>query len=147
MSPFSLFWITMDFPRRLAVLRKQKDLTQQALADQIGVHLSQLKRYEAGTSQPTLEVIRKLAIALSVSADMLLFEDTERGPDEDFKLQFEAASRLDPEEKVILKALIDGMLLKHEAKRFTQVASSITKRGLPAKGKVTKETTARRRAA
>ena len=33
--------------------------------------------------------IRKLAIALSVSADMLLFEKDERGSDEDLKLQFE----------------------------------------------------------
>ena len=43
----------------------------------------------------TLDAIRKLAVALSVSADMLLFEKDERGPDEDLKLQFEAVSRLD----------------------------------------------------
>lgn len=34
-------------------------------------------------AQPTLDAIRKLAVALQVSADMLLFEKDERGPDED----------------------------------------------------------------
>ncbi|WP_250888291.1 helix-turn-helix domain-containing protein [Ralstonia solanacearum] len=53
-----LLWWTMDFPKRLAALRKERGLTQQALADLVGVHLSQLKRYEGGTSQPTLEVLR-----------------------------------------------------------------------------------------
>ena len=36
-------------------------------------------------------------MALSVSADMLLFGQDERGPDDDLRLQFEAASRLDRE--------------------------------------------------
>jgi transcriptional regulator with XRE-family HTH domain len=113
-------WCMMDFPKRLFSLRKERNLTQQALADKIGIHLSQLKRYEAGSSQPTLEVLRKLAVALSVSADVLLFDSSEREPNEDFRLQFEAAARLDTDEKIILKALIDGLLLKHDAKRWTK---------------------------
>lgn len=51
-----------------------------------GVHVAQIRRYEGGDSQPTLEVIRKLAIALSVSADMLVFDKEERGPNDDLKL-------------------------------------------------------------
>ncbi|MEF9406863.1 RstR family transcriptional regulator, partial [Ralstonia solanacearum species complex bacterium KE055] len=67
---------------------------------------------------PTLEVLRGLAVALSVSADVLLFDTNERGPDEDFRLRFEALSRLDPDERNVVKELIDGMLLKHEARRL-----------------------------
>lgn len=52
-------------------------------------------------AQPTL--IRTLAVALSVSADMLLFDKDERGPDDDLRGQFEAASRLDPEEKKVIR--------------------------------------------
>ena len=55
--------------------------------------------YEAGTSQPTLDVIRGLSTALQVSADMLLFGKDERGPDDDLRLQFEAVSRFNEEEK------------------------------------------------
>lgn len=110
-------WMTMEFPQRLASLRKQKGLTQQALADKVDVHLTQIQRYENGSVQPTLDVIRRLAVALSVSADVLIFDAEERGPDEDLRLQFEAVSRMSAAEKKIVKALLDGMILKHEAQR------------------------------
>lgn len=87
------------FPQRLAALRKERSFTQQALAELVGLGITQMKRYEAGASQPTLEVIRKLSQALRVSADELLFGKANRGPDEDLRLQFEAVSRLNNEEK------------------------------------------------
>ena len=114
----------MEFPKRLAELRKSKQLTQQALANAISINVSQLKRYEAGTSQPTLEVLRKLAVALSVSADLLLFDKNERGPDEDLRLQFESVSRMPSEDKKIIKALLEGMILKHQTKEMVSGLSS-----------------------
>ena len=114
--------IAMQFPERMAVLRKDKSLTQQALADRVGVHLTQIQRYESGAVQPTLDVIRRLAIALSVSADLLVFDKDERGPDDDLRLQFEAISRMSKDEKKIIKALLDGMILKHEAQRWSAPA-------------------------
>jgi transcriptional regulator with XRE-family HTH domain len=114
--------IAMQFPERIAALRKDKSLTQQALADRVGVHLTQIQRYESGAVQPTLDVIRRLAIALSVSADLLVFDKDERGPDEDLRLQFEAISRMSKDEKKIIKALLDGMILKHEAQRWSAPA-------------------------
>jgi len=111
------------FHLRLAALRKERGLTQQALADRIGGHVQQLKRYEAGSSQPTLEVIRNLATALSVTSDQLLFGKDERGPDEDLRLQFEAVSRFDEEEKRVVRSLLEGMILKHEARRWQTVSS------------------------
>jgi len=109
----------LNFPQHLAALRKQRTLTQQALAERIGVHVVQLRRYESGASQPTLEVIRRMAVALGVSADLLLFEKDERGPDEDLKLQFEAVASLDPDEKKVIRSVIESMLLRHEAKRWS----------------------------
>jgi hypothetical protein len=38
-------------------------------------------------------------MTLGVSADLLLCGKDERGPDDDLRLQFEAVSRFDPEEK------------------------------------------------
>ncbi|MBL0379977.1 MAG: helix-turn-helix transcriptional regulator [Desulfofustis sp. PB-SRB1] len=49
----------MEFPQRLSAIRKEKGLTQQKLAKLVGLHVAQVRRYEGGTSQPTLEVIRK----------------------------------------------------------------------------------------
>jgi len=112
----------MDFGERLAALRKEKGLTQQALAELINLHVIQVRRYESGASQPTLDVIRRLAIALQVSADVLIFGADERGPDGDLHLQFDAISKFAPEEKQVIKALLEGMILKHEAKRWSSAA-------------------------
>lgn len=108
----------MSFPKRLVTLRGQRKLSQRALADLIGIHVTQLRRYEAGTSQPTLEVLRKLARALRVSADLLLFDEDERGPDADLRLQFEAICKLDTNEKRVVKDVLDALLLKHDARRW-----------------------------
>ena len=63
-----------------------------------------------------LDVIRRQA-GLQVSADVLIFGANERGPDGDRRLQFEAISKFATEEKQVIKALLEGMILKHEAKR------------------------------
>lgn len=109
---------TMAFPDRLASLRKERALTQQALADLAGIHVTQLRRYEAGTAQPTLEVLRRLAVALRSSLDTLAFDDAERGPDEELRLQFEAITRLDPEEKKIVRSVLESILIRNDAKRW-----------------------------
>jgi transcriptional regulator with XRE-family HTH domain len=117
-------WFAMAFPERLAALRKEHKLTQQALADKVGVHVLQIRRYEGGVSQPTLDVIRRLAIALAVSADMLVFEKGERGPDDDLRLQFEAINQFSAEEKHTVRELLEGMILKHEARRWSSSRSA-----------------------
>lgn len=105
----------MPFPDRLATLRKQRQLTQQALADQAGLHVSMIRKYETGAGQPNLEALRRLAVALSVPSDALVFDKDERGTDDEaLRLQFEAAQRLTAEEKKILMVLIEGILLKHQ---------------------------------
>ena len=93
----------MKFSKRLASLRKERGLIQKTLAEQVGVHITQIQRYEAGSIQPTLDVLRRLAVALSVSADLLVFDKDERGPDADLKLEFEALSQFHPEEQAIAK--------------------------------------------
>lgn len=103
----------MEFPERLARIRKSRNLTQQQLADLAGTHVVQINRYEGGVSQPAADVIKRLAIALSVSADALLFDDAERGPDDDLRLQFEALATLPLEEKLVAKSLLEAMIVKH----------------------------------
>jgi transcriptional regulator with XRE-family HTH domain len=106
----------MGFPDYLAALRKLKGLAQHVLAGEVS--LIQLRRYEAGSSQPTLDAIRRLAVALGVSSDALLFDKDERGPDEELRYQFEAVSRFDAEDKKVARAVLDGLILKHQAKRL-----------------------------
>ena len=111
--------LDMSFPERVVTLRKQKGWTQQQLADEVGVRVLQIRRYESGASQPTLDAIRGLALALGVTTDELIFAKDERGPDEELRLQFEAITRFTPEEKKIAKAVLESLILKHDANRFS----------------------------
>ena len=76
-------WLTsidfkkMSIQERLISLRHDKQLTQQEMADTIGVHVNQIRRYEAGATQPSLEVLKKIAVTLHVSIDSLVFEEAE----------------------------------------------------------------------
>ena len=64
----------MSFGRNLATVRKEKGLTQEALVQKSGVAISQIRRYEADKSAPTLEVLMRLVKALGVSIDALAFD-------------------------------------------------------------------------
>lgn len=110
--------LAMNFPERLVQLRKARGLTQRQLSEQISVHLTQLQRYESGSSQPTLDVLRRLALALSVSADMLLFDQSERGPDEALKLKFEVLRQFDQDERHIAEGVLDSLIAQHQARRL-----------------------------
>lgn len=116
----------MEFPERLTALRKERGLTQQALADAVGLAVLQIRRYEGGTSQPTLDVIRKLSIALGISADMLVFDAEERGPDELLRYQFETICRLSAREQEVVRSLLDAVIVKN------QVAGAIARVTSPA---------------
>jgi transcriptional regulator with XRE-family HTH domain len=108
----------MPFSDRLSSLRKQRGLTQEALAGLIGITKTQVYRYESNLSQPTLDVIKRLAVTLSVTADELIFEDEERKADDSLLLLLEGVAQLDPDEKHVIKELIEGILLKHQARRL-----------------------------
>lgn len=112
----------MDFATRLADARKERGLTQQALADRVGIHVTQIRRYEAGTSSPTLDVLAKIAMAMNVTTDSLVFGEHDRDPDEDLRLSYEATRHLDPDEREMVKGLIEAVLLKHEARRWAVVS-------------------------
>lgn len=114
----------MNFPTELIQLRKQRELTQQQMADAVGIHVNQIKRYEAGTTQPTLEALVKIAKNLHISLDDLVFGENERGPDEALKLQFEAVSELEDADKMIIREVLEGLIIKYQARRWSRISKS-----------------------
>ncbi len=63
-----------DLGNRIRRIRKEKYLTQFALAEEIGVSPNFLGDVERGVKSPSLETIVCLANVLDVSLDYLLFE-------------------------------------------------------------------------
>ena len=60
------------FGARLRSCRSSSAVTQQELADSLGVSLRTYQRYESGTTEPALYDLVSLCIVLGVSADYLL---------------------------------------------------------------------------
>ena len=56
----------MDISARLVQLRQARELSQQQLAQRVGMAPSQLNRYERGVSRPGLKTLEKLARGLRV---------------------------------------------------------------------------------
>jgi len=116
-----IIWsVPMNFPTRLAQLRKNQGYSQQRLADAVGMHINQIKRYETDAAQPTLEALVKLAKALHVSLDTLVFEEDERGPGDDLRLQFEAVSQLLEDEQAVVREVLEGLIIKYQTRRWDQ---------------------------
>lgn len=117
MGTLTPWLLPMHFPARLIQLRKAADLTQQDLAETAALHVNQIRRYEAGTAQPTLEALIRLAKALHVTLDNLVFDGDERGPDDALRLQFEALQQFDDDDRQTAQAVLEGLILKHQAKQ------------------------------
>lgn len=59
------------FKVRLKRTRKNKNLTQEQLAEAVGLGVRTIRRYEQGSSFPNRRVLRELAEVLKVKADWL----------------------------------------------------------------------------
>ena len=88
------------------------------MADAVGIHIAQIKRYEAGEAQPSLDILKKIAVAFSVSTDWLIFEEGEGESQDELKLKFEAITHMDKDERHVVLSVLDSMILKHQTKRF-----------------------------
>ena len=61
--------------RRIKYYRSEKELSQEALSDAIGITFKHLSNIETGRRYPSLELIVIIANALDVSADDLLTDN------------------------------------------------------------------------
>ncbi|QUY47606.1 helix-turn-helix transcriptional regulator [Serratia plymuthica] len=116
----------MSLGARLNVLRKKLGLSQQAMADMVGVHINSWKKYENSQSLPSLDAIKKIASALYISTDLLLFDEHERGHINTLKLQFEAASQLNEDEQAIIREVLESLIIRYQTRRWDS-ARKVTK--------------------
>ena len=114
---------SVAFPEQLTAIRKSRGLTQESLGELVGITKLQIHRYERGTSQPTLDALKRIALSLNISIDELAFEESERSPKDEMLLLFEGVNRLDQTEQHLIKELIESIMLKHDAKRYFNRAS------------------------
>ena len=95
----------VELGNRLRQLRKDRNLTQQQLAELIGVKNSVISFYEVGERLPSPDVLRKLAMALHTTADYLL--GIERGVTVD-------VSGLDEQDRLVVQMVIGRLREKNK---------------------------------
>lgn len=68
-----------DFKIRLKEVRKTRKLTQQELAEKMGIPVTSIAHFESGSRKPSLENFYKLIVVLNISADYILGRSEEMG--------------------------------------------------------------------
>lgn len=84
----------------LAFYRKLSGLTQKQVADAISLNRSTYTKYETGASEPSLEILKRIAVVLNVDLVSLLKED-----DEDLSFSDSGADEIwppDAEDRILL---------------------------------------------
>ena len=117
--------LIMSLSRRLLTLRRDKGLTQQQMADAIGIHVNSLKKYEAGQAQPSLDALKKIAVTFHISTDFLLFETHERSPGDDLALQLEAISEMPEGEQLVIKEVVESLIIKYQTRRWSSARTAV----------------------
>lgn len=65
----------MTLSEKMIALRRQQGLSQQDLADRLGVSRQAISRWETGAVQPLADSVKSLAQVFQVSTDYLLNDD------------------------------------------------------------------------
>ena len=63
--------LRIQFGKRLRKLRRERDLTQDQLAEAAGISVDMLSNIERGVNAPSFETLAKLAIVLHVAVKTL----------------------------------------------------------------------------
>ena len=105
--------------QRIQKLRKEKRLTQAALASNIGVSLAQLTRYETQGVQPNAEALRRMAMVFGISIDYLVNGDSEQKAElnlTDSKLLglFKEVEQLKDDDRQVIFRLIEAFTIKKQ---------------------------------
>jgi transcriptional regulator with XRE-family HTH domain len=99
---------------RIANARKAQNLTQQQLADQLGIAQQTFAHYEVGDRCFPASTLPKLAEILGLTVDELLGHDVKpkgkRGPAPKLQKQFERINQLPKATQQVLMKMLDGVL-------------------------------------
>lgn len=109
--------IKSSFTENLKKMRSQKGISQDELAKKIDMHPVQYSRYERGQTVPSIEVVQKIAMALDVSLDELVYGNSEAQAakdidDRELLSMFKKVQLLNKQKKETVKDFLSAFLLK-----------------------------------
>lgn len=99
---------------RIAQLRKEQGLSQQALADALGLAQQTIAHYEGGRIRMPISLLPEVAQLFGVTTDELLGRKSgaagKRGPTSKMQQQAERLSRLPPSKQRVVMEMLEGFL-------------------------------------
>jgi transcriptional regulator with XRE-family HTH domain len=99
---------------RIAALRKERGLSQQALADELGVAQQTLAHYEVGRARPPVSLLPEFSRIFAVSVDALLGNESKRtgkrGPAPKLQQHMERISQLPKTKQRFVMEMLDTVL-------------------------------------
>lgn len=105
---------------RIATARKERGLTQQQLADKLGIAQQTLAHYEVARARIAADLLPQLAELLDLSFDEMLIggEPTarisgKRGPASRLEQQLDAINRLPKASQRAVSTVLDAVLAQH----------------------------------
>ena len=105
-----------ELGRRVALLRKEQNLTQVALAEQLGISQQMVASYEVGRRRVPVSMLPALAHALAVPIDALLGHKSaakgRRGPPPKLQHHFERIGQLPKAKQRFVLEMLDTVLSK-----------------------------------
>lgn len=107
---------SITFGNRLSQVRKEKKISQDALAKRIGQHGAVIGRYERDEVKPSIEIAARIADALDVSLDYLV-GSTDLLLDKGIINRIQDIQKLDTENRDHLFALMDAFLRDYKARQ------------------------------
>ena len=113
----------MDFSQRLKKARLEKGFSKSELAAQVGVHFSQIGRYEEKGALPSADVMANIANVLEVTTDYLMNGTSDDMAnhaltDKELINQFKAIEQMNAHDKDVIKTLVDAFITKAKIKKL-----------------------------
>lgn len=113
----------MTVGNRIKELRTGKKMTQAQLANEVGLSYIQIGRYEKQKSNPSAEVLQRLAEALNTTTDYLMNGTSEqiaatKVTDRDLINLFKDVEQLSKEDQEMVKTFLDALITKRKIQRL-----------------------------
>jgi transcriptional regulator with XRE-family HTH domain len=123
-----LMELNMLIAQRLKETRQRKGLTQNELSIRSGVHEKAIAKYERGAGMPGADSIVKLAQALEISADYLLFPYAKPNgvpvvKDPILYDRYFVLESLQEEDRKSILNLLDSVIARKKLREITQTYS------------------------
>ena len=118
----------MTLGERLKRLRTERGWSQGQFAAKINIHQKQISGYERGSHVPSTDVLIRIAEALQVSLDFLVFDDRENVQkvaisDIELLERIREIDNLSRKDKETIKAVLDTFIVKNQFQRLATAES------------------------